>query len=275
MIKGKGMWVWMVSQLLTVYPSLADAVKDFVDKGFTHVEIKTSNGWYSWLPNTPEGRLIPEFLSLCRDAGLKIYQWSYSYAYSLSGETSAILKAWKAYGGDGFIIDAEMEYKRNGTGKFAMDLVSNVRPTLQCPIGYSTYRFPSLHQDFPYEDFTSVCDFAMPQVYWEGAHNPAEQLQRCVDEYALFSDLPLYPAGASYYNRGWQASSSEVIRFSDKAQELNLDAINYWRWDTALKIGVWDAIGTLDWGENGTQPPLTDKEKLDILWKMHTEGNHP
>lgn len=277
MIKGKGQWVWKVDQLLSVYKTLEEAVDSLVRCGFSHVLVKVANGYYPWLPNTPEGKKIPEFLNLCRDRGIQVILWTYSYCHTIPGETSACTMAIAEYGEDGdlFVIDVEVEYKKKGNGTYYKTLVKNLRdrfPTIK--IGYTSFRFPSLHQEVDWEDLTEASDFTVPQVYWEGAHNSAEQLQRSFNEYNEFSNLPFYPAGAAYSNRGWRPTDEECDRFSDKAQELNIEAINWWRWDTSITLRLWDTLCAQTWG-GGTIPPLTLEEKVAILWEEHPELHPP
>ena len=173
-------------------------------------------------------------------------------------------------------IDVEKEYKKSGSGHYYITLRDNITKRFpNLPIGYSSYRFPSLHQEIPWGDLTDFSDFTMPQVYWQGAHNPAEQLQRSVDEYKKFSTIPYYPVGASYKEHGWVATDKDCDEFSEKAHDLGIEAINWWRWDMAVSLHLWDTLCAQDWGSGSTPPVLTDKEKLAILWKEHPEFHPP
>lgn len=273
MIKGKGLWIWQVQQLLSVYNTLQAAVAAAVNCGFSHVLVKVANGWYPWLPNTPEGAKITEFLQLARAAGLQVVLWHYSYGYTLSGERSGVTQALNAYWqpGDPYVEDVEVQYKRSGSGAFYKALTGTIRERFAgIKIGYSSFRFPSLHQEIPWGDLTEASDFCMPQVYWEGATNPASQLERSFDEYHKFSELPYYAAGAAYTNKGWVPTDEQLDEFSYMAKGLNILAINWWRWDTAVALNLWDTMCRQDWG--GQPPPvITDKEKLDRLWAAHPE----
>lgn len=273
MIKGKGLWIWKVDQLLNVYNSLEQAVEEAVRCGTGHALVKIVNGWYAWMPDTPEGRKIPMMLDLLRSNGIQTILWTYSYCHTIPGETRAIREALDEYG-DGespFIIDVEKEYKKSGSDVYYETLTGNIRATFpNLKIGHSSYRFPSLHQDIPWGSLTENSDFAMPQVYWEGAHNPAQQLQRSWDEYRKFSTLPFYPAGAAYTNKGWKPTDEDLDEFSTSAHQIGIQAINYWRWDTMVSLNLWDTFCRQEWGE-GPPPQLTDKQKLDILWAAHPE----
>lgn len=270
MIKGKGLWIWYASQLLPHFQTIEKALDSAVENGFSYLIPKFSNGYYPWLPKTPEGKYLHRLFDGARERGLKLYPYHYSYSYTLSGEKSAVVAAWKEYGGDGLVIDAEKEYKRNGTDVFACGLVAYLRLELGIPIGYSTYRYPSIHQEFPFQAFDEVCDFRAPQVYWEAAHNPAAQLERSYNEYRQLSNKPYYPVGAAYAEHGWSPIDDEVDEFDKKAHELGFDAVSWWRWDEAVRLSLYDELCQHDWPVSGI-PYVSDKEKLDILWENHPE----
>jgi hypothetical protein len=273
MIEGKGIWLWYASQLLPYFQTVEKALDSLVENGFSHIIPKFSNGWYAWLPKTPEGKYLPRLFDGARERGLKIYPFHYSYSYTLSSEINAVTAAYNEYGGDGLVIDAEEEYKRVGTDVFALGLVTGLKVEIDKPIGYSTYRYPSVHQDFPFAAFDEVCDFRSPQVYWEGAHNPAYQLERSYNEYKRMSDKPYYPVGAAYEEHGWHPEPDDVDAFDEKAHELGLKSISWWRWDEALRLNLYDELCQHDWPVDGI-PYLSDKEKLDIIYKWHKE-NYP
>lgn len=269
-MQGKGLWIWYASQLLTHYHTIEKALDSAVEHGFSFLIPKFANGWYPWLPNTKGGKYLHRLFDGARERGLKIYPYHYSYSYDLNGEIGAVTAAFNEYGGDGIVEDAEREYKHPGTDDFARSLVAGIKAKIDKPIGYSTYRYPSIHQDFPFHAFNEVCDFTCPQVYWEGAHNPAEQLERSYNEYQrLNEDMPYCPVGAAY-EHAWIPTPGDVDEFDFKAHELMLDAVSWWRWDEALRLNLYDDLCQHNWPIDGT-PYLTDKEKLDRLWQAHPD----
>jgi len=271
MIEGKGLWIWYASQLLTHYQTIEKALDSAVENGFSYIIPKFANGYLPWLPNTKGGKHLHRLFDGARERGLKIYPYHYSYSTInlVSWEIESVVSAFSEYGGDGIVEDAEGEYKRAGSDVFARELVSGIKEAIDVPIGYSTYRYPSIHQDFPFRAFDEVCDFRVPQVYWEGAHNPAYQLEKSYNEYQRLSDKPYCPVGAAY-EHAWQPTPEDVDGFDFKAHELMLDAVSWWRWDEALRLNLYDDLCQHNWPVNGI-PYLTDKEKLDILWNGHPE----
>jgi hypothetical protein len=121
-------------------------------------------------------------------------------------------------------------------------------------VALSSYRYPTYHPQLPWAAFLEQCDLAMPQVYWEQAHNPAQQLARCVREYnnpALVGfPRPVIPTGAAYGSGGWRASAGEVSQFYRAALQLQLPAANLYSWDyagMAASSDLWQAAAEFPW----------------------------
>jgi hypothetical protein len=127
------------------------------------------------------------------------------------------------------------------------------------PIAFSSYRFPLQHPRIPFETFLEKCDYAMPQVYFEQAHNPETQIQRCVDQYMSYKNArPIISTGPAYSNEGWTPTAGEITRFMLKVKELGQPAVNFWSFDYVLSssmVEIWDAIAAFDWP---FQPPAAD-----------------
>ncbi|MBI3760869.1 MAG: hypothetical protein HY260_03275 [Chloroflexi bacterium] len=89
----------------------------------------------------------------------------------------------------------------------------------------------------------------MPQVYWEQAHNPDEQLQRTVKEFsdpALVGTVrPIIPAGAAYGIGTWEPTPEDILLFRRTAAESGLQAVSFYSWDWAGAPGresLWIAL---------------------------------
>ena len=110
--------------------------------------------------------------------------------------------------------------------------------------------------------------------YWEQAHNPTGQLERCVAEYAEFK-LPVIPTAPGYQAGGWIPTPDELRAFLDKALALKLRGCNIFTWDYIGKTGVldgkwkalWNAWASFEWpptpAETGI-PPIA--EGYPRLW---------
>ena len=259
---GKHLMVWKVSQILNVYVSLEAAIQAVVENGFAGIMPKIANGNYAWLPGKPEAKGLPELIALARKSSLKIHTWMYSYGQDLVGEIAAIKAAYGVYGGDSFTINAEAEYKRKGAGVVATNLTTRLRAELPgVTLGYTSYRFPTKHGEwppgaqngFPFTELQAGCDFAMPQLYFVGAHNPAQQLETSKREYDALPNRPYIPIGSAYSTAVWTPTPADLDELDTKAHELGIKAISWWRWDTAVTLGLWQTIAAHNWPV--TQPP--------------------
>ncbi len=111
----------------------------------------------------------------------------------------------------------------------------NIRSSLpDVALALSSYRFPQLHMDFPFAPFLNVCDFNVPQVYWEQATNPIKQLDKCIQQYRAFNngvykDLPIIPAGAAYPAGSWAPTVIEINAFNQTVKDYNLPGHCWWR----------------------------------------------
>jgi hypothetical protein len=102
----------------------------------------------------------------------------------------------------------------------------------QTPFGMTSYRYPDLHRTFPWKEALRGVDFVMPQVYWERAHNPYSQLDRCFDQYRKLTQVPIIPIGAAYGVTGWEPTVSDLRSFEDGVVALNLPGYSFWNWRT-------------------------------------------
>ncbi len=105
---------------------------------------------------------------------------------------------------DGYVIDAESQYKDPAKKAAAIHYMKRLRTALgSTPIALTSYRFPSFHPQLPWREFLDRCDFNIPQVYWEFNHNPAIQLTRSVREFQEMTPFrPIIPAGPAYRRGG-------------------------------------------------------------------------
>lgn len=244
---GKGIFIWQAKDVLGGDPELiANQARAAC---FGHVLIKISDG------SVPYNSTYRVLAAELEDRGIETWGWGYTYGVNPVNEARVAASAAQSWGCKGFVIDAEVEYKKAGAGaaKAYCDELRNRLPTT--PIAISTFRFPSLHRDFPWEPFLRVADFTMPQVYWMKAHNPSEQLERSVGEYRALTKLPIVPTGAAFHQDGWQSSKEETAAFHAAAMKMCLPAVNYWEWANAVRYGLFDNVANLPWGDCKPEPP--------------------
>ena len=252
-LEGKGFFTWKIPNcehgdagLIATHAKVA---------GLTHLVLKIADGTmiYNGTWGDPTDYTTPVVKAL-RAQGIKVWGWHYLYGDYPTGEANVAIARIRQYDLDGYVMDVEKEYKASGKKAAAKRFMTQVREA--CPnltIALSSFRYPSLHPQVPWTEFLEHCDLNMPQVYWMKAHNPGDQLERCIKEFqAKHPSLPVVPTGAAFREFGWKPSDAEVLEFCNKAKELNLSALNFWEWSDARSgniPGVWDVIQNYNWSE--------------------------
>ena len=144
-----------------------------------------------------------------------------------------------------FVIDAEGQYKdRNSQATAYMIALRKGLPNVKFTL--STFRYPTYHMEFPFKEFAEYCDYMMPQVYWEESTDSAAQLVRSMNEYKEFG-VPLIGAtGAAYRTSKWLPTATQIKQFYEEAKQLGLEMVNFWEWQCAKTIGLWQTLMGLD-----------------------------
>lgn len=254
-LKGKGYYLWQIKRAFEGNPGkIADAAKQ---AGLSHVLIKVADGVYNY--NITNGvDMVPGLVAALRSRGISPWGWQYIYGVNAVNEAKRAITRVKQLGLDGFVVNAEKEFKAANMAETAKSYMQELRAGLpKFPIALSTYRYPKLHAPFPFATFLEYCDINMPQVYWVGSSNPGQQLKRSIDEYkALAPVLPVIPTGAAYGQGSWSPTASQVIEFLQTARTIGLSAANFWEWQTAyMKSDIWSAVRHFDWAGSPPEPP--------------------
>ncbi|HUN22397.1 MAG TPA: nuclear transport factor 2 family protein [Anaerolineales bacterium] len=259
-IKGKGVYIWKIRNCEG--GDVTAIAKKAKNAGLTHVLVKIADGDAPF--NVPSGRdLALDLTRALRDEGIQTWGWHYVRGDEPTAEGNAAVDRVRQLRLDGYVVDAEIEYRNVQKRQAARDFMSTVRSGLpNTPIAFCSYRYPSLHQAVPWAEFLEKCDYNMPQVYWEQSHNSDQQLARSVSEFNSSSLVgyvrPVLPVGAAYGTRGWRAEPTDVQKFFQKAKEMNLAAASVYSWDWATSPGnsdLWDAVANFSWAVS--TPPET------------------
>ncbi|HML40363.1 MAG TPA: SH3 domain-containing protein [Bellilinea sp.] len=252
-MNGKGFMIWKATDPEMVAPAALATLA--ATAGFRHLEIKIADG-----PAGYNLAYLRELVSACHALGVEVWGWQYVYGVFPAQEAERAKYIMAEYKLDGFLIDAEVEYKLAGAGaaKFYMARLRdgwNGKPIALC-----TYRFPTLHPEFPWDAFADQADFFAPQMYWVEAHNPADQLARCLKEYrARWPGKKIAPVGAAYQENGWRATPGEIKEFAEAVQKEGLSGYSFWEWSNAIRYGLWDTVAGLEveTGEDSEAAPTS------------------
>ncbi|HEY3344630.1 MAG TPA: nuclear transport factor 2 family protein [Anaerolineaceae bacterium] len=249
-VQGKGFFIWKIpsceggnAQAIATQAQVA---------GLNFVVIKIADGTRPMNYDTARSvDLIPPVALALKAAGIQVWGWHYVYGYDPLGEARKAIQRMQALNLDGYVIDAEAEYKQAGKDKAARQYLAELRsayPSL--PIGLSSYRFPSYHKDFPWQAFLDGIDYHMPQVYWEQAHNAGTQLTRTVQEFqAMTPYRPVLPTGPGYKTGGWAPTEADTKEFLSTALSLGLPTVSFFSWDECRRDlpKIWTTIGDFNY----------------------------
>lgn len=249
-LQGKGFYIWRVTRCEA---GDVNAVANLASQnGFSHVLVKVADGDSSYNINTSTGEDYAwELVQALRERNIACWGWHYVYGYDPLAEADIAIQRVQSLKLDGYVVDAEAPYKQTGRDEDARQFLGRLRRGLgQFPIALSSYRFPTFHPQFPFEVFLEQVDYNLPQMYWVEAHNPAEQLQRCLREFeGLAPFRPLMPTGPAYLQGDWRPTVIEIQEFLNAARALNLGAANFWEWAHCRQHlpEIWEAICAFPW----------------------------
>lgn len=255
-LQGKGFYLWKVDRVEGGNPNaIAQVAKQ---AGLTHVLIKVADGRYDY--NVDRERkidLVPPLVAALRARGIQPWGWHYIYGHYPLVEARRSIERVKQLQLDGFIVNAEKEFKEKGMDVAARQYMLEVRKGLpNTPIGLSTYRYPSYHYPFPFRTFLEYCDINMPQVYWVKNNNPGAQLLKSLREYQNLNPWrPYFPTGAAYGENGWRATPEQVAAFLNAVREYDLPGANFWEWYYARQNDnkLWEPVEKFPW-PGGSNP---------------------
>lgn len=263
-LQGKGFFIWKIPNCEGGDPvAIANVAKA---AGLSHVLIKIADGIYTYnYDYTRKVDLVPAVALELRKKGIQVWGWHYVYGYNPLGEAKIAIQRTQQLQLDGYVIDAEGEYKEAGKAAAATKFMDALRASLpNTPVALCSYRYPSYHPAFPWKEFLAKSTYNMPQVYWEQAHNPGAQLTKSYNEFQNKTPIrPYLATGAAYSAGGWTPTVADVTEFLKTAKALNIPAVNFFSWDYARRSlrSLWDAIAAFSWSAPTTPP----KDLPDLL----------
>jgi len=255
-LTGKGFFIWKIHDCEGGNPAaIVSAAKA---AGLSHVLIKIADGMnHSNVDKTTGTDYVPPLVQALHAAGIQAWGWHYIYGADPVGEAWNGGRRARSLGLDGYVIDAEREFKAAGMDVAARRFVTDLRGYLgTIPAALSSFRFPSYHKEFPWSEFLQKSDLNMPQVYWEQSHNAGAQLSRSVREFQALSPYrPVIVTGSTYSNNGWSPTPADITEFLKTAVSLNLPAVNFYSWDYCRKYlpALWNTIAAFPFPSS--QPP--------------------
>jgi hypothetical protein len=259
-LSGKGYFIWAIPRTeggsTTTIVNLAKAA------GLTYVIIKIADGVEPIHQDTVTGAdQIPPLLNALHSAGIQVWGWHYVYGRDPIGEAKLAVERSLKLGLDGYVINAEIEYKVRGMDVAARAYMGELKKGLKAmPVALSSFRFPSYHMQFPWRDFLDGCDYNMPQVYWLLADDAGAQLRRSVREFQTVAPYrPIIPTGSTFKYENWTPTPAQILDFMSSARALNIPSVNMYVWEACRNPAslrpLWDSFAQYPWPV--TTPPST------------------
>lgn len=267
MLNGKGMWIWKIQNCHN--GSISEITRRAVQANYSHVLVKIANGIYSY--NYDWERkidLVPPLVAALKSEGIEVWGWHYIFGDQPLDEAAKAISRVRELGVDGYVLDAEGQYK--GKNVAAITFMNQLTAAISdIPIALSSYRYPSYHPTFPWDQFLKKCDLNMPQVYWMYANNPGEQLEKSIKDFMnLEYTPPIFPTGAACIENDWTPTLNEVKEFMARSKELNLPGFNLWEWGNMhnnLSEDYYRAIRDFEWDSGQSEPKDIAELFIDAL----------
>ena len=253
---GMSLFVWMVKSCCkgleansqAAWQTLCETARGW---GLACAPVKVADGACKFNLSAADGSwqddILPGLFAAFGQQGLRKVGWQYLYGANPLEEADLAARRIRQLGLQGYILDPETEYKRAGAGaaRVFMRRLRQLAPNT--PLALCSYRFPSLHRDFPWMAFLDEMDAArgdvyMPQMYWVGderSNGPQVQLERCLSELSALKVLPLIPVGSAYTqrvgNRSWVPTADQLENFFAAAHRLGCAGASLWCWDSLVQ----------------------------------------
>jgi hypothetical protein len=267
MLTGKGMFIWKIQNCHN--GSVSEITRRSVVSKYSHVLIKIANGIYSYNFDWEKKiDLVPPLVAALKSEGIQVWGWHYLFGDQPGQEAQKAISRIRQLGVDGYVLDAEGHYK--GKYSSAATFMSQLTASVQdIPIALSSYRYPSLHPQLPWNEFLAKVDLNMPQVYWMFGTNPGAQLKKSIAEFKNMKYTPpIFPTGAAFTEFGWTPTLSEVREFMRKCKELKMPGFNMWEWASLhnyLPAEYYRTIRDFVWDDGPAPPKDIAEQYIDAL----------
>ncbi len=266
-LQGKGMYIWKLHRIAG--GNVQSMVERAKSAGLSHVIIKIADGSSAYNVD-----LAGPAADAFKAAGIQVWGFAWLWMREPFQEAEIAAHRCRALALDGFVINAEHPAKeRPQEARAYMTTLRDLIPDI--PVALSSYRYPQLHTTLPWQEFLSLCDLNMPQMYWIN-EQPADCVRNSLARHEAFPFArPVIPTGAAYGeqygNSYFRARPAEITEFLDAARAHDLPAANFWSWDWAEANApdLWEAIAEYDWPH--TTPQAQDI--ADQFWAAFTAAD--
>lgn len=249
MIEGKGLYIWKLGRVDNGDPQRI--AEQAAQAGLGHLLIKLAN----WAGPYNTGFDIKGLVNALHARNIQAWGWGYVVGKDPVGEAAIAIRQVLDLDLDGWVANAEVEYKAPGMDKPARKFTAAFKKVAPVPLALSSYRYPSVHPEFPWQAWLEGVDIIMPQVYHIKATDAGHQLLRTFAEFKALqrrfglAERVFFPTGAAFKEHGWQPTAGQLQDFMLVAHELKLTGFNFWEWYHArvLLPDLWRVISDHQW----------------------------
>ncbi len=234
--------------------------------GLSHLIIKIADGVSpSNMDVDTKKDLVPSLVGALRARNISVWGCHHIYGLQPEGEAGIAIERLMQCALDGYVVNAGVEYEQPGRSASASIFMTRLRQSLpDIPVALSSFKYPSLHRQFPWQSFLEKCDLIMPQVYWLKTHgNAGAQLSRSVQEFkGIFPHLPVCPTGPTFKEWGWSPYPEEILDFLNTAKSIGVQAVNFHSFDTVLQPlqqSLWQIIKNNPWQSQSLEKGIAEQ----------------
>jgi len=243
-MQGTGLFIWQLDTIQDhcTPEQLADKLKTTPVKW---VSWKLAEGIYRYNQVGGNDQMLIAYMQALEAVGIVSGGWSYNYPEKPGTQAGIIAERVAKFSNnldhfDHWMLNIEGEWKKPNLGN-AIDSLLYIDIARNFPVGFCSYRYPELHAPLNFPRFLKnpTIKFNAPQVYWIGAHDPAEQLDRSYAQYAKITDKPFIPIGACFGYGAWKPTAQDFYEFTSHCEERGWNTWGWWSLDWMLNHGLW------------------------------------
>ena len=146
--EGKGFYIWQVPKCDKGDVGAIAAIAKAAD--LHHAFIKVADGTKTYNVTSAGVDLVYPLVLALRAVGISVWGWGYVYGDFPEAEAEIGVKRMRDLDLDGYIVDAESQYKAAGKATAAKTYMAKLRAGVGAlPIGLSSYRYPTPAQRIP------------------------------------------------------------------------------------------------------------------------------
>ena len=236
-MQGLGFLIWQLASV----PGADELIRLAKKYNIRWYSIKLANGILPYNQTGNNDKELKALIQALQDAGIEVGGWHYSYCTQVGLEGDRAMERIEKLNLSHWLVDIEGEWSQPYGMPAAAKLYMSKLKVGGLQVGLCSYRYPNYWLNVPFPAFLNheAMDVNAPQVYWEGAHNPAAQLDRSLSEYSKITGKPFIPIGATYGHTQkdkswWEPTIADLQQFVAWCKDKRVPAYGFYSLDWLL-----------------------------------------